>query len=161
MGDAALAAEPLAAVTFIVVAIEGHAVAVWAQGVALPIVSPTQAGEDLLVDVVVAQADGAQGVQVVVDEREDLVVSLASVGQDLTDAQTWEAAPEVLESGQSLQVVVAVGGDEGTRKGPESGQAVVDDVERFGLVAKVMLAAWDVGLTLLGRRGRLGSGLGV
>jgi hypothetical protein len=51
-------------------------------------------------------------------------------------------------------MVVAIGGDERAGDGPQGEDAVVDDVEAFGFVAKVVLAAWGLVVVsmVIGRR---------
>ena len=49
-----------------------------------------------------------------------------------------------MESRQGLEMIVAIGRDKGTGDRPIGKQAVVNQVEGFGLVAKVMFAPWPV-----------------
>jgi len=114
-----------------------------------------------------AEFDGAQGFEIVVDEEEHLVEAFASIPQHLADLQFGEAVTEVFDTRDGLEVVVAVGGDEGAGQGPEGEQAVVHDVEGLSLVAEVVLAPPSVGVLLLllptggrgvgGRRGLIGA----
>jgi hypothetical protein len=115
--EATLAADPLAVPTLVVVTVEVEAVAVQAQGVALGIVAALQAGEGVFVFGVATRNDGAQCLQVIVDETEDGVEALTSITDDLPNVEVREAALYVLEARDGLEVVVAVGG-----KGPEMGQ---------------------------------------
>ncbi len=68
------------------------------------------------------------------------VIALAGIGGDFADAQRREAPLKILETRDRLQVVIAVGGDHRAGQGPVGEQAVVQDLNRFGLVAKVGLA---------------------
>ena len=74
------------------------------------------------------------------DIGQDGVVAFAHVGGDCADGQLWEAAAQVLEAGNGLQMVVAVGGRIGAGQRPVSEQAVVEDIEGFALVAEIVLA---------------------
>ena len=91
-----------------------------------------------------AEFDGAQGFEVVVDEEEHLVEALASIPQHLADVQFGEAMTEVFEAGDGLEVVVVVGGDEGAGQRPEGEEAVIHDVEGLGFVAEVVLTPLSV-----------------
>ena len=46
------------------------------------------------------------------DEDQDFIAALASVGDDFTDVEVRETALQVLEAGDGLEVVVAIGRDD-------------------------------------------------
>ena len=137
--ETALTADPLGVSASIVVAVERQPVAVQAQGVALIVIPPLQQAEGVLILGVTAGDDDAQGIQVVVDVAQDLVEPLPGVADHLSDGEVGEAVEQVFETGDGLQVVVAVGGDEGTGDRPVGEQSIVHDVEALGLVAEMIL----------------------
>jgi hypothetical protein len=64
---------------------------------------------------------------------------LTGVAGHLADGEVGEAVEQVAEAGNGLQVVVAVGGDEGTGDRSVGEEPIVHDVEALGLVAEVIL----------------------
>ena len=64
------------------------------------------------------------------------------IAQDFADGEVGEAATQIFEARDGVQMVVAVGGRKGTGDGPEGEEAIIHDVEGFGFVAEVVLAAW-------------------
>jgi hypothetical protein len=135
-----LVADPLGGLALVVVAVAGEAVAEGTEWDAVLIVAALQAGEGLVIAVGMADADGAQGMQIGVDVAQDVVEAFASVAEDFANGETGEAAAQVLEAWDGEGVVVVVGWGEGAGDGPEGEEAVVDDVEGLGLVTEVMLA---------------------
>ncbi len=98
--------------------------------------------------------DQAHGLQVAVDVAQDLVVALARIAQHLADPEAREAATQVLQARDGLQMVVAVGGYIGAEQRPESEQAVIQHVAGLALVAEVVLATARLALLhALRRRG--------
>jgi hypothetical protein len=80
-------------------------------------------------------------VQVIVKEAQDLVVAFACIACHFANLEVREASAQVLEAGDGLQVIIAIGGDEGAGQDPIGKESVIQDVEGFGLVAKVVFAA--------------------
>jgi len=162
--EATLAAGPLAVAAPVIVAVEVESVAVQTQGVALGIVSSSQTGEEVFVLGVATRDDGAESLQVIVNEAQDVVVALTSVTDDLPDVEVGEAALDVLEAGDGLEMVVAIGRGERARDGPIGEETVIHDVEALRLVAEVMLAPAAVGLVAFPcsfRGGGIGGGSGL
>ena len=112
MAQATLAADPLAVASAVVVTVEVEAIAVGAEGVAGGIIAMLQAGKRVFVSGVVAELDGAQSLQVVVGKEEDIVEALTGIADHFADDQTGEAAAQIVEARDGLEMVVAVGGDE-------------------------------------------------
>lgn len=90
--EAALTADPLAVAALVIVAVEGKAVAVQTQGVALGVISSFETGEGVLVLGVVARDDGAQCLEVVVEEDQDVIEALTSIADDFADVEAGETA---------------------------------------------------------------------
>ena len=141
MAQAALAADPLAVAPLIVVAVEVEAIAVGTKRVASGIIAALQAGEGVFISGVMTELDGAQCPQVVVDKEQDLVEALAGIADEFTDSEVRETSAQMVEAGDGLEVIVPVGGDEGTGDGPQGKEPIVDDIEASGLVAKVVCAS--------------------
>ena len=78
---AAAATDPLAVATPVIVAVEGQAIAVWAEGRALGIVPALEAGPRVVIVDLSALIDQPEGVEVIVDEGEHLVESLTRIGE--------------------------------------------------------------------------------
>jgi hypothetical protein len=134
------AAEPLCGMMGEVVAVGGKEVTMGTEGGAMVIIAALEAGEGEFVILGVAEADGAQGMQVGVDVLEDIVEAFSGIAEVLADLEGREAGAQIGEARESEQVVVVVGGGEGTGDGPESEQAIIDDVEGLGFVTEVMFA---------------------
>jgi len=81
-----------------------------------------------------------------VNEFEDVVVTFTGIAEEFTDAESGEAQAQGGEAGDGEQVVVHIGGSAWAGEGPEQREAIIDDVEGFGFVAKVMLTAGREGL---------------
>src|SRR5271157_6247979 len=79
--------------------------------------------------------------QLGIDKAQDDLMPFPGVPQRLADGEVREALAQVLEARQGEQVVVMVGGCERARSGPEGEEAVVHDIEGFGLVPEVVFAA--------------------
>jgi len=90
--EAALAADPLAIAALVVVAVEVEAVARGAEWVAGTIVAALQAGERVFINNVMTELDGAQRLQVVVDEEENVVEALTGIAEHLSNSQVGKTA---------------------------------------------------------------------
>jgi hypothetical protein len=143
----ALATDPRSGLTVIVMTIRSEGVAASAEGDALGIIATGQTDDRVLIDLVMAQREDAQCAQVIIDITQDVIESLAGIASDFADIEVGESSQQIVEAGDGLEVVVAVGGDERAGERPIGREAVVQDVEGFGLVAETMLA--------LGGRGAL------
>jgi hypothetical protein len=135
----ALATNPFAVLSLIVMAVEGKSVAMGTQRCALSIIAACQTGFGVFVDRMLTQGKQTQCAQVVIDVAQNVVESLAGISGDFTDRQLWETATQILKAWDGLQMVVAVSGNEGSGDGPESEETIIEDIEGFGLVPKVML----------------------
>lgn len=111
--EAALAADPLAVAALVVVAVEVEAVAGGTEGVSGAIVAALQASERIFINNVMTELDSAQRLQVIVDEEENIVKALTGIAEYLTYSQIGKTAEQIVEARDGLQMVVAVGGDEG------------------------------------------------
>jgi hypothetical protein len=141
MAEAALTTDPLAVTPLVVVAVEVEAIAGGTEWIAGDVVAALQASERVFVNSVIAQLDGTQSLQVVVNEEENVVEPLTGIANHFTDLQMGKTAEQIIEARNGLQMVVAIGGNERAGDGPKSEDAIVDDVETSGFVAKVMGAA--------------------
>jgi hypothetical protein len=121
--------------------IEGQPIAMRTQRCAVGIVTAFQTGQGVLIAGRMALVNQTQGMQVVVDETQDVIIAFTRIARHFTDVEKGKAAAQVLEAGDGLQVVVAIGGDERSRQDPIGEQPIIQDAEGFGLVAKVMFAA--------------------
>lgn len=138
---AALTADPFTVATFVVVAVEGEAVAVGAEGVTERVIAAFEADKRIFVSDVVTDFDGAQGLEVIVDEKQYVIEAFSGIAEEFTNGEKREPALNVFETGDGLQVVVTIGGGEGARDWPEGKDTIINDVKALGFVAKVMLAA--------------------
>jgi hypothetical protein len=136
----ALTTDPFAVVASIVMAVEGEGVAMWTEGRTLGIIAAFETGGGIVVDLVTSLGQQAQSTQVLVDISQDFVESLSRIAGHFADKKVRKAAAQFLKAGDRLQVVVAVGGDKGSRERPVGEETVIQYVEGFGFVAKVMFA---------------------
>ena len=74
------------------------------------------------------------------NKAQDLVIALARIAGHFANLEVGEASAQVLEAGDGLQGVIPIGGDEGARQDPIGKEAIIQEVEGFGLVAKVVFA---------------------
>ncbi len=74
------------------------------------------------------------------DETQKLIVAYPCVAQHLADLELGVALSHVLKPRQGLQMVGAIGGDEGTAQRPAGEEPVIHPVERLALVAEGVLA---------------------
>ncbi len=138
--DAFPAADPFCGSVLVVMPVAGQTVAMRTQGGAILVVGTLQARQGLIIALGVAEADGAQSMQVRVDVGQDNLMSFPGIAEHFTNGEGWEAAAQVFKAGDSEQMIVAVGGGERSGDRPKGEEAVVDDIEGFGLVSKVVLA---------------------
>lgn len=144
--EALLVTNPFGGMVRVVVAVAGTAVTEWAERDAILVVAALQAGERQVITFGMADTDGTQGMQILVNVGEYGLMSLPGVAKHFANAEIGEAAEEILETGDSEQVVIVIGRGEGAGDGPERGEAIIQDVEGFGLVAEVVLAMRGDGL---------------
>ena len=78
--------------------------------------------------------------QIVMDKAQDLVKAFTRIADDFANLELGKATLKRLETWDGLKMVVAIGGDEGAGQDPIGKESVIQDVEGFGLVAKVMFA---------------------
>ena len=138
--QALLAADPLGLVALVVMAIAVQAEAMGTEGGAVFVEAALETGEGVIISLGMAQLDGTESIEVMVDKGEDLIEAFTGIAKDFVDGEVWEALEQLLEAGDGEQVVVAVGGGKGAGQGPEGEETVIDDVEGFGLVAEMMYA---------------------
>ncbi len=152
-------AEPLAGMVGEVVAVRGKEIAMGTEGSAVVVKTALEAGKGEFVIVSVADADGAQGMQVGVNVGEDVIKAFGGIAEVLADLEGGEAGAQDSQAGDGEGVVIVVGRGEGAGDGPEDEQAIIDDVEGLGFVAEVMLAVGSG--TLLGILVSIGAGAGL
>jgi len=149
MGQAALTTQPFAGLTGVIVTVESQTVAMRTEWIAGGVIAAFETGKQVLVAGVVADLDRAQGVEVVVDKVQNVVKPFTGIGNHFADHQTREATLNVLAAGNGQQMVIAVGRTERAGKRPKGKETVVDDIERLGLVAKVVLAPPKLGCAVV------------
>ncbi len=120
-----------------------------------------QTGERIVIPRVMAQLDGAQGFEVLVDEGQDLRIAFAGVPQHFADGESGETLQQLSETGNGQQVVVAVGRCERTAQRPEGQQAIIDDIEGLALVTEMRLATGLRGRIVILVAGRMGAASGL
>ncbi len=120
-----------------------------------------QTGERIVIPRVMAQLDGAQGFEVLVDEGQDLRIAFAGVPQHFADGESGETLQQLLKTGNGQQVVVAVGRCERTAQRPEGQQAIIDDIEGLGFVAKMRFATRFRGGAVILAAGSMGAASGL
>ncbi|MCE5207957.1 MAG: hypothetical protein LLG42_06545 [Chloroflexi bacterium] len=76
---ALLAADPLGSAVVIIMAIAEEAITEGTERVAVLIIAPFEAGERLVIACVVQEADGADGLQVVMDVAQDFLVTFTGI----------------------------------------------------------------------------------
>ncbi len=130
---AGLTANPLGVVALVVMAVAMQAVAMRTEWGAILIKPAAQTGQRIVVGGVMAQLDGAQGFEVLVDEGQDLGIAFACVPQHFADGEIRETLQQLSETGNGQQMVVAVGRCERTAQRPEGQQAIIDDIEGLDL----------------------------
>ncbi len=114
-----LAANPLGGAMFIIVTVAEQPVAERTEGIALFVVTAFQAGEGLVIAVHGQQADGAQGLQIVVDVAQDLFIAFTSISQQFPNLQQGKAAAQHIETRDGEQVIVEVSRGARAGEGPE------------------------------------------
>ena len=135
-----LSADPFSGIVLVIVAIARQAVAMRTERDAVLIVATLQAGYGQVIGLSMAEADGAQGVQIGVDIGQDGIIAFPGIAEHFADGESGETQVQVLQAGDGLQMVVAVGRSEGAGDRPEGEDAVVDDVEGFGFVTEMVFA---------------------
>ena len=85
--NAFLPANPFGGLALVIVAIAGKPVTVRAEGNAVFVEAALETSEGLVVSLGMADADGAQGPEVLVDEFQDFIVPFTRVTEQLTDLE--------------------------------------------------------------------------
>ena len=129
----------------VIMAVSGQQITVWAKRSPVAFVAAFEAGHGHIIPVSMSNADGAQSMEVVVDKLQDFFEAFTRIAKQLANFQGREAFEQVLEARNGEQIIVAVGRGEGASERPEQRKAVIQDVEGFGFVAKVVLSAWRIG----------------
>ena len=134
-------ADPFGGVALVVMAIAGQAVAVRTKRDSVAIVPALETGERVIIAFGVAQTDGTQSLQILVDEAQDLIIAFARIAKQFANLEARKALVQMLETGEGQQVIVAVGRGGRSSQWPDQEEPVIDDVEGFGLVPEMMLTA--------------------
>ena len=148
------AADPFGDVASVVVTVAGQSVAVRAKRDTFAIEAAFEAGERIVITLVVPQGDGAQGMQVLMDVTQHIFDAFTSIAQDFANLESRKAAAQCVETRDGQQVVIDIGRGKRPGKRPDRRQAVIDDIEGFGFVAKVVFAGRGFGLS------RISGGIG-
>ena len=107
---ALLTAGPFCNLALVIVAVAGQTIAVWTEWDAILIETALQTGLRILITLRMAQADGAQGVQLVIHVTQHVFDAFGGVAQHFPNLKRWETLPKCVETGDGQQVVVDVGG---------------------------------------------------
>jgi hypothetical protein len=129
-------ADPFGGMALVVMAIAGQVVAVWAKRGSVLVIATLQTGERVIIAFGVAQTNGAQGLQILVDKLQDLIVAFACIAQQFANLEARKALVQISEAGEGQQVIVAVGWGGGTGQWPDQEEPVIDDIEGFGFVPR-------------------------
>jgi hypothetical protein len=155
--------DPLGGMTLVVMTVAGQAVAVWTKRDAVFVIAALETGQGLVIPFGMSQTNGAQGVQINMHIFEDLIKTFARIAEHFANAEVRKTLAQMLDPWNGQQVIVAVSRGAGTGQGPDQEETIVNDVEGFGFVPKVMFAvrtgaglpfglAWLVGSGLVGAR---------
>lgn len=129
----------------IVVSVAGKLITVRAKRGPVVVVATFETGHGVIIPVSMSDADGTQSVEIVMNELQDFFEAFARIAKQFTNLQGREAFEQRLEARNGEQVIIAVGWGEGASKRPEEKKAIIQKVEGFGFVSKVVLSAWQIG----------------
>ena len=73
-------------------------------------------------------------------KAQDIVKALARIANDFANLEMGKAPLKHPKTRDGLEMIVAIGGDEGPGDGPIREEAIINDVEALGLVAEVGFA---------------------
>ena len=79
---ATLAADPFAIPALVIVTVESEAIAKGAQGVAQGVIAAFEASQRIIILLVMAHVNRAEGMQVVMDKTQDLVKVFTRIADD-------------------------------------------------------------------------------
>lgn len=96
--DTLLAANPFAVPALIIMPVEAQAVAVRAQRGPMFVITALEAGERLIVMCITTQVNGAQRLEVIMDEAQDVYMPFSGVAQHLANFEVREAAAQIIET---------------------------------------------------------------
>ena len=132
--------------------VESEAIAKGAQGIAQRVIAAFETSQRVIVLFMMAHLDRAERLEVIMDKAQDIVKAFARIADDLANLELGEAALKRLETGNGLEMIVAIGRDEGARDGPIREEAIINEVETLGLVTKVGFAACQSSWSRFSRR---------
>lgn len=146
--------EPLGDMPLIIVSIAGKTIAMWTEWNSILVIAALQASVRIFIILCMTNTDRAQRMKVVVNKLQDFFHAFARVTEYFTDFEIRKALVKFVKTGNSEQVVIAVGGRAWTGQCPKQRKPIVNDVEGFGLVAEVMFAVGGaLSLVFFGRIG--------
>lgn len=90
--------DPFGGVTLIIMAIAGHAIAVWTEGNTVLIIAALEASECELVSLCVADANGAQGVKILMNILKDLIKPFPRIPEKFTDLERGKTLAQILQT---------------------------------------------------------------
>lgn len=156
-----LAANPFGGVTLVIMSVAGEAVPMRAERDAVLIEAALETGERQIIAIGVAQTDGAQSMQIVIDKLQDFFMAFARITEHFTDLEGGKTLLQILKPRNGQQVVVAIRRRTWTAERPEESEPIIHDVEGFGFVAEVMFPARDGDWLLFGFLRGIGIGCGL
>ena len=88
--------DPFGGVTLIIMTIAGHAIAMRTEGNTVLIIAALEACERELISIGVADADGAQGVEILMNILKDLIKPLPRIPKELADLERGKTLAQIL-----------------------------------------------------------------
>ena len=88
--------NPFGGVTLIIMTIAGHAIAMRTEGNTVLIIAALEACECKLISIGVADADGAQGVEILMNILKDLIKPLPRIPEKLADLERGKTLAQIL-----------------------------------------------------------------
>jgi len=110
---ARLAANPFAIAALIIVAVEGERIAKGAERIAQGVIAAFETRQRVIILLVMAHLNRAERMEVIMDKAQDIVKAFARIADDLANLEVGKAPLECLEAWDGLEMIVAIGGDEG------------------------------------------------
>ena len=135
-----LATHPFGTLSLIIMSVAGEAIAVRAERDTVLVKAALETGLRLVIVFGVAHADGAEGVQVVIDKLQDFFMTFACIAKQFANFERGEALVQILKTRDGEQVVIAIGWSTRTCERPDESEPIVNNVEGFGFVSEMMLS---------------------
>lgn len=119
--SAFLSANPFGGLALVVVAIGRKAVAMWAERIAEGVVAALETGKGIIIRIMVADANGTQGMQIRVSKGQDIVKTFTGIAEEFADLEIGKAFAHVVQARDGEQVVTDIGGRTRASNWPKQG----------------------------------------